>query len=65
MQDFSGRIICTGDKIVYAGRKGSDLWLTQATVQEIFYDTLRVLPSHTLKPVTLKNMHTVAVVVRF
>jgi hypothetical protein len=64
MVDFYGRIICIGDKIVYAGRKGSALWLTQATVQEILHDTIRVLPSYTLKPVTLKNMHTVALVSR-
>ena len=65
MKDFNGVNIVVGDKIAYAGRKGSNLWLSHATVQEIFdYYTIRVLPSHSSKPVTLKNLHTVAVLGR-
>jgi len=65
MVDFNGTEIIIGDKIAYAGRKGSDLWLSHATVIGINdYYTIRVLPTHTTKPVTLKNLHTVAVLGR-
>jgi hypothetical protein len=32
MKDFIGNEIQVGDTIVYAGRRGSSLWLTEATV---------------------------------
>lgn len=32
MKDFLGNEIKPGDTIVYAGRRGSSLWLTEATV---------------------------------
>jgi len=61
MEDFNGRVILIGDKIVYAGRKGSLLWLTHATVLDVFHDTIRVQPTYSNKPVTLRNLYTVAV----
>jgi len=61
MEDFNGRVILTGDKIVYAGRKGSFLWLKHATVLDVFHDTIRVQPTYSNKPVTLRNLYTVAV----
>jgi hypothetical protein len=65
MKDFNGVDIVVGDKIAYAGRKGSDLWLSNAVVLGINeYYNIRVLPSHSLKAVTLKNLHTVAVLGR-
>jgi len=61
MEDFNWRVILIGDKIIYAGRKGSLLWLTHATVLDVFHDTIRVQPTYSLKPVTLRNLYTVAV----
>lgn len=36
MQDFLGRDIEVGQVIVYPGRRGSNLWMNKAVVEETF-----------------------------
>ena len=64
MYDFRKVELRVGDSIAYAGRKGSELWLTQGVIKELGVDTIRVLPTYAIKPVTLKNLSTVAVLGR-
>jgi len=66
MTDVRGIEIKVGDRIIYAGRKGSNIWLTEATVLDLYLTSyrLRVQSIYNSTPVTLKNLHTVAVVGR-
>ena len=64
-RDFRSQEILCGMHVVYAGRKGSDLYLTEAIVRDVErgpVPSIIVQPTAGGRKVRLRNLHTVSIV---